>query len=280
MKDGGRSRTPKRVPLNMKGSGMNGTYGRGASGKSRTPTHQQQRKILNNYLSREESSIYKSRNKRSSKKSPISKNRTMGASFSQYESKKRSGSKKRSRKGDRISSYMKNRSPYSKQEDLYQSMDRGLSNHYGSIGKRSKSRPNMEMNFSSLDDRRNKSRNMILESTMERKNLKESIMRRYRDSRTRPDSRSKESKSKKRSSLYQNFMNKRVSASKKSRAEMKNWASTDSSAWKKRSRKTKKSELVDKLLNSSYSSAFKTDGGMGMRKAKSGMIYHSHDNDK
>ena len=111
-------------------------------------------------------------------------------------------------------------------------------------------------------------------------------MKRYRDSRTRGDSRSKDrggskSKSKKRTSMYQNFMNKRVSASKGgSRADMRNWSSTDSSAWKKRSRKTKKSELVDKLLNSSYSSAFKTDSGVGMRKAKSGMIYHSHDNDK
>jgi hypothetical protein len=164
-------------------------------------------------------------------------------------------------------------------------MDRGISGNYGSLAKRSKSRPNMDMNFSSLDDRRHKSRNMILESTMERKNLKESIMRRYRDSRTRGDSRSKKesgskSKSKKRSSLYQKFMNKRVSASKNSRADMRNWSSTDSSAWKTRSRKTKKSELVDKLLNSSYNSAFKTDGGLGMRKAKSGMIYHSHDNEK
>ena len=260
----------------------------GSNRRSRKSSHNNPRKILNNYVSRDDhNSMYQSRNKRSSKKSPISKNRNMGSSFSKHNNR-RSGSKKsRASKNDLLNNYMKNRSPYSrsKKEDLYQSMDRGMNNNYNSINKRSKSRPNMDMNFSSLDDRRHKSRNMILESTMERKNLKESIMKRYRDSRTRGDSRSKEggskSKSKKRSSMYQNFMNKRVSASKGgSRADMRNWSSTDSSAWKKRSRKTKKSELVDKLLNSSYSSAFKTHSGIGMRKAKSGMIYHSHDNDK
>lgn len=282
MNTGERSRTPKRVPMSMKGSGMRRVYSRtGGTVKSRTPTHQQQRKILNNYLRKDELSMYNSRHKKSSKKSPISKTHTLGGSFNHYKTKKRSGSKKRSRKADRVSPYMKTASPFSKQEALYQSLDRGVVNHYGAINKRSKSRPEMDhANYSHLNDRRNKSRNMILESTLERKNLKDSIMRRYRDSRTRPDSRSKESRSKNRSSLYQNFMNKRVSASKKSRAEMKNWASTDSSAWKKKTRKSKKSELVDKLLNSSYSSAFQTEGSFGMRKARSGMIYQSHDNDK
>lgn len=266
-----RSRTPKRVPIKQS---SNSRMRR--SGKSTTPSNP--RKILNNYMSREESSIYKSRNRRSSKKRPISKNREMGNSFSKYENK-RSGSKKSHKsKNDLLKSYMKTRSPYGKQEDLYQSMDRG---HYNSLAKRSKSRPNNDLNFSSLDDRRHQSRNMILESTMERKNLKESIMRRYRDSNTRNEPKKQTtSKQKKRTSMYQNFMNKRVSASKGSRNDMKNWASTDSSAWKRRSKPTKKSELVDKLLNSSYSSQFKTEGGRGMRKAKSGLIYHSHDNDK
>ena len=121
---------------------------------------------------------------------------------------------------------------------------------------------------------------MILESTLERKNLKESIMKRYtKDSSVK--SKTKDSDSKKRPSLYQNFMNKRVPASKDSREELKNWSSTDSTAWKKQSVPSRKLELVDKLLNTSNSSAFKTDNGTsGLRKAKSGLIYHSHDNEK
>jgi hypothetical protein len=121
---------------------------------------------------------------------------------------------------------------------------------------------------------------MILESTLERKNLKESIMKRYTKE-SSVKSKNKDSDTKKRPSMYQNFMNKRVSTGKESREELKNWSSTDSSAWKKQTGPSKNVELVDKLLNTSNASAFKTDNSLsGMRKAKSGMIYHSHDNEK
>jgi hypothetical protein len=122
---------------------------------------------------------------------------------------------------------------------------------------------------------------MILESTMERKNLNDSIMRRYKDtSNVRTASRSKDSDTKKRPSLYQNFVNKRVSASKDSGENMSDWGTSSLGAPKKNSDLIKKSEPVDKILNNGSNSIYKTDSDMKIRKTRSGAIYHSHNEEK
>lgn len=110
---------------------------------------------------------------------------------------------------------------------------------------------------------------------MERKNLKDSIMRRYKDSNTRLDLRSRDQESLKKSSLYQTFLDKKVSVSKKPRSEAKNWASTDSASWNPVNRNGEKSTAMDRLLSSTTGSAFKTDQGSRMRKTRSGVLNHS-----
>lgn len=270
-----KSRSPKRVPTLQIGN-RNEQKGFKSAIASNQP------KILNNYINREEPSIYQNRHPRSSKKTPNSKALDYNSSINNYE-RKPSASKTTTSiiKANLLKNYMnlKSQNQYPKPDTSYNSLDKSQT-QYNSVAQRGNSRSsNIDLNFSSLDDRRQKSRNMILESTMERKNLKESIMKRYKDSSSK--SKTKDSDTNKRSSLYQNFMNKRVSASKDSREELKNWSSTDSSAWKQQTALAKKTELVDKLLNTSNSSAFKTDNSSnGMRKAKSGMIYHSLDNEK
>jgi hypothetical protein len=136
-------------------------------------------------------------------------------------------------KTDLLKKYMnmRSRSPYSRNKDLHQSMDRSSISKYDSNAKKDTLKTDKsQLNFSSVGERREKSRNMILESTMERKNLKDSIMKRYKESNTRADSRSKDQDSMKKSSLYQTFLDKKekVSATKKIKSDSRNWASTDS----------------------------------------------------
>lgn len=155
---------------------------------------------------------------------------------------------------------MRTRSPYSRNNDLYQSLDRSVNSKYSSITK--KEAPKVDKsahNFSTVDEKREKSRNMILESTMERKNLKDSIMRRYKDSNARVDSRSREQDSLKKSSLYQTFIEKKVSVGNKPKSDAKNWASTESASWNQGSKMGEKSNVVDRLLSSTAGSAFKTE---------------------
>lgn len=174
---------------------------------------------------------------------------------------------------------MRSRSPYSRNKDLHQSMDRSSNSKYDSNAKKDSAlkADKSQMNFSSVGERREKSRNMILESTMERKNLKDSIMRRYKESHTRADSRSKDQDSLKKSSLYQTFLGKKekVSATKKIRSDAKNWASTDSAFQNGGSRSVERSLLMNKLMNSSTESAFKTEQAGKLRKTRSGALSHS-----